>query len=224
MQDDAAAFRDGDKGVVRIAAPKSVVIQFLPADIQTCAEACPDVRIDLQEMNSQLVQQALKRGVVDLGIYESSLGSIDLPALPYRSDQLVLVTAHNHPLANLDTVTLDDILSWDLVGLNEGSAISIMLERQANEAGRMLRMPMRVGGFDSMVALIARGDCIGVMPQAVAASVADETHFARIPIQAEWATRRFVLCHQPIEGLSQAAQSVAHALTHTQTANPALAK
>jgi DNA-binding transcriptional LysR family regulator len=224
MQDDAASFRLGDKGVVRMAAPKSVVIQFLPADIQTCTVACPDVRIDLQEMNSQLVQQALKRGVVDLGIYEASLGSIDLPALPYRSDQLVLVTVQDHPLAKLDAVTLDDILSWELVGLNEGSAISIMLERQADEAGRMLRMPMRVGGFDSMAALIAQGGCIGVMPQAVALSVADETHFARIPIQAQWATRRFVLCHQPMKDLSQAAQSVAHVLTHTQNANPALAK
>jgi len=29
MQDDAASFRHGEKGVVRMAAPKSVVIQFL---------------------------------------------------------------------------------------------------------------------------------------------------------------------------------------------------
>ncbi|MFN6997183.1 MAG: LysR family transcriptional regulator, partial [Aquincola tertiaricarbonis] len=62
MQDDAASYLGGDQGVVRIAAPKSAVIQFMPADIERCALACPGVRIDLQEMNSQIVQQALKRG------------------------------------------------------------------------------------------------------------------------------------------------------------------
>ncbi len=58
MQDDAASFIGGDLGVVRIAAPKSAVIQFLPFDIQRCASACPGVRIDLQEMNSLEVQQS----------------------------------------------------------------------------------------------------------------------------------------------------------------------
>ncbi|CAN7720348.1 LysR family transcriptional regulator [Variovorax sp. LjRoot175] len=120
MQDDAASYRHGEKGVVRLAAPKSALIQFLPFDIQRCGETCPDVRIDLQEMNSQIVQQALSRGVVDLGIYEAGLGSIDLPTLPYRSDRLVLVLARGHPPAGRSRVTIDDILSWDVIGLNEG--------------------------------------------------------------------------------------------------------
>ncbi len=63
MQDDAASFVGGDLGVVRVAAPKSAVIQFLPFDILRCATACPGVRIDLQEMNSLEVQQSLRRRI-----------------------------------------------------------------------------------------------------------------------------------------------------------------
>ncbi|MEO7400265.1 MAG: LysR family transcriptional regulator [Polaromonas sp.] len=224
MQDDAASYRDGEMGVVRVAAPKSVVIQFLPFDIQKCGIACPGVRIDLQEMNSQLVQQALKRGVVDLGIYEASLGSIDLPARPYRSDRLVLVTASGHPLAGSASACFDDILHWDIIGQNESSAISIMLERQAAEAGRVLHMRMRVGGYDSMAALIAQDAGIGVMPLEVARSVAGGARFSHVPIHGEWALRCFVLCHQPNAILSLAAKSVVQILTDTQTANPASAK
>ena len=55
MQDDAASYAGGDQGVVRIAAPKSAVIQFLPGDIERCAKRCPGVRIDLQEMNLAVV-------------------------------------------------------------------------------------------------------------------------------------------------------------------------
>jgi len=224
MQDDAASFRHGEKGVVRMAAPKSVVIQFLPFDIQQCALACPGVRIDLQEMNSEVVQQALKRGVVDMGIYEASLGSIDLPTLAYRDDQLVLVAEHSHALASRESVSITDIVSWDLIGLNEGSAISISMERQAAEAGRTLRMSMRVGGFDSIAALIAQSGGIGVMPLEVARKVAGGEGFRHIPIDGPWSSRRFVLCHQPMESLSNAAQSVIRALTDTQNSKPEMAK
>lgn len=175
-------------------------------------------------MNSQIVQQALTRGVAELGIYEASLGSIDLPTLPYRGDRLVVVTARGHPLAGHGAVDLEGILAWELIGLNEGSAISITLERQADEAGRLLHMRMRVGGFDSMAALVAQGVGIGVMPEAVARSVAGGVRFARIPIEGEWASRRFVLCHQPEAGLSLAARSVVQVLADTHSANPDSAK
>jgi len=224
MQDDAASFNHGEKGVVRIAAPKSAVIQFLPFDIQQCTRICPGVRIDLQEMNSEVVQQALKRGVVDLGIYEASLGSIDLPTLAYRDDQLVLVTARNHALASHSRATIEDIVSWDVIGLGDGSAISIALERQATTAGRSLRMSMRVGGFDSIAALIAQSGGMGVMPIEVARNVAGGADFCHIPIDGAWASRKFVLCHQPLDSLSLAAQHIIQVLTNSQISIPALAK
>jgi DNA-binding transcriptional LysR family regulator len=226
MQDDAASYLGGEQGVVRVAAPKSAVIQFMPFDIERCAAACPGVRIDLQEMNSQVVQQALRRGVVDIGIYEASLGAIDLPTLPYRSDQLVVVTARGHALAGRGHVTLDDVLACDLIALGEGSAISIMLERLADEAGQLLRMRMRVGGFDSIAALVAQNLGIGVMPAAIARHVAGGNRFARLPVRGDWARRQFVLCHREPAALSRAAASVAQVLanTDTQNANPASPK
>jgi len=175
-------------------------------------------------MNSEVVQQALKRRVVDMGIYESSLGSIDLPTLPYREDRLVLVTAHCHALADRETVSITDIVSWDVIGLNEGSAISIALKRQASEAGRTLRMSMRVGGFDSIAALIAQSGGMGVMPIEVARKVAGGDAFRHIAIEGAWASRKFVLCHQPEDSLSLAARSVIKALTDSQNSIPAVAK
>lgn len=212
MQDDAASYLGGEQGVVRIAAPKSAVIQFLPSDIERCAQACPGVRIDLQEMNSQQVQQALQRGVADIGIYEAGLGAVDLPSRPYRSDRLVVVVPRGHALAGRARLGAADILGCDVISLGEGSAIAIALERLADEAGRILRLRMRVGGFDSIAALVAQGLGIGVMPQAVARSVAGGARFVRLPIDGDWASRDFLLCHRPSDALSGAARSVAEVL------------
>jgi len=218
MQDDAASYVGGDLGVVRVAAPKSAVIQFMPFDIQRCAAVCPGVRVDLQEMNSQEVQQALRRGTVDIGIYEGSLGMVDLPIEPYRTDRLVLVVAKGHALARRRKVTLDDVLDCDLITLGESSAISIMLDRLAEEAGRVPRMRMRVGGFDSIAALVAQSLGAGVMPEAIAAVIASGSHFVRVPIAEPWAEREFVLCHRPRDALSSAALSVLAVLA--QNAKP----
>ena len=221
MQDDAASFLHGEKGVVRIAACKSVVLQFLPTDIVRCAQACPGVRIDLQEMNSAGVLQAMTRGLADVGIYESSLGPIDLPASHYREDRLVLLAPRGHALARQASVDMADILAWDVISLDEGSAILINLERQACEANGVLRMPIRVGSFDSMAAMIAQGLGIGVMPEMVAAAIARGPAFCQVPIAGAWATRRFVLCHLPAGSLASAAQSVVPVLLESQSAKPA---
>lgn len=221
MQDDAAAFFGGDVGMVRVAAPKSAVIQFLPVDIQRCAAALPGVRIDLQEMNSQQVLQALRRGTVDVGIYEGSLGGVDLPTGPYREDRLVLVVARGHALARHKRARLQDVLDCDLIVLGEGSAISIQLERLAEEAGRVLRMRMRVGGFDSMMALVALNLGGGVVPEAIARELASGSRFVRLPIAEDWAGRRFVLCHRPPDLLSSAARGVVEVLAQNAHAGSA---
>jgi DNA-binding transcriptional LysR family regulator len=223
MQDEAASYRHGDKGVVRIAACKSVVLQFLPADLQRCGLECPGVRIDLQEMNSQGVLQAMSRKLVDMGIFEASIGPVPWPTQAYRQDRLVVLAPREHALAQRAGVTLDDILPWEVIGLDEGSAIGLTLQRHAAEAGRVLRMRTRVGSFDSMSAMVAQGIGIGVMPSAVAASIARDPALRRVPIREPWARRQFLLCERPPEARSSAARSVALVLARTQDANAASA-
>lgn len=222
MQDDANAFRQGNMGVVRVAACTSVVLQFLAKDIRHCNALYPGIKIDLIELNSQGVLETVTRGVADIGIYESTLGGSVLPTAPYRQDRLVLVTPRSHPLAHYDSVTLDDILPHNVIGLSEGAAISLMLGRLANESRRTLHMRIMVRSFHSMAAMIAEEIGIGLMPTAVAALLAGGEQFRSIPIDGDWATRRFVLCHQPDQALSSAAKSLAAALSAavSQNTNP----
>ncbi len=222
MQDDAQAFRQGDKGVVRIAACTSTVLQFLPLDLLRCNAACPDVKIDLQELNSPGVIQALGRGLADIGIYESTLGVVPLPSLPYHRDRLVLVVPADHALAGRRSVTAEEFLDCDVIGLSEGSAIASTLERVAAEAQRSIRMRIRVSSFASMMAMVEQGIGIGLMPEQVARSFYGNRRFRRVAIAEDWAARRFVLCHQPAAALSSAARAVIDVLAevNSQTAKP----
>lgn len=222
LQDDAQAFRQGDKGVVRIAACTSTVLQFLPLDLLRCHAACPDVKIDLQELNSPGVIQAIGRGLADIGIYESTLGAVPLPSLPYHQDRLLLVVPTGHALARRTRVRADDFLDCDVIGLSEGSAIASTLERVAAEAQRSIRMRIRVSSFASMMAMVEQGIGIGLMPEQVARSFRGNQRFRRVAIDEDWAVRRFVLCHQSAPALSSAAQAVVEVLAevNSRTAKP----
>jgi DNA-binding transcriptional LysR family regulator len=116
-----------------------------------------------------------------------------------------------------------------VIGLTEGSAISIALGRLANQADRPLHMRIRVGSFDSMTAMVAAGVGIGVMPGGVARALATGKRFRILPIadgndvEGIWPTRRFLLCHPPADDLSSSTLSLLELLAQpvSQNAKPA---
>ncbi|QKJ86876.1 LysR family transcriptional regulator [Paramixta manurensis] len=212
MQEDVMAFMQGNRGVVRIAACTSAVLQFLSEDIQRCHLRYPNIHIDLHEMNSEGVVQAVQRGIANVGIYEHSVTHVALPHLPYREDRLCIVTQAAHPLAQQARsgarITPEQALRHDVIGLTEGASISIILGRLAEQAGLPLKMRIRVGSFDSMAAMIASGIGIGLMPETVARQIAGDRRFAHLPFDGALAVRHFSLCHQPHASLAQAADSL----------------
>jgi len=208
MQDDATAFLHGNRGVVRIAACTSAVMQFLPQQIAACHVAHPGIRIDLQELNSQGVIQAIKRGVVDLGIYEASFGPLTLPSTVFREDRLVAVVRSGTPLAGRDEVGIGELLNFDIIGLTEGASISVTLGKLAAERHRALSMRIRVGSFDSMIAMVAAGIGVGVMPEGIATTLAKAPALIQVAIVEPWAQRRFLMSRQMDTDLSGAARTI----------------
>jgi DNA-binding transcriptional LysR family regulator len=208
MRDDALAYRLGDRGVVRIASCTSAVLQFLAADIQRCHHTHPGIHIDLQELNSHGVTEALTRGVADIGIYEATLGGMDFATRPYHEDRLVLLVPADHPLAAQFCVTLEDLLPYAVIGLTDGSAIALLLGRLAMQAQRILHLRIRVGSFDSMTAMVAARVGIGIMPAGVARILAAGPRFRTVDIDAPWANRHFMLSHLPAGTISSSALAV----------------
>jgi DNA-binding transcriptional LysR family regulator len=220
MQDEAAAYLHGDKGVVRIAACTSAVLQFLPDDIAAFRAAHPDIHIDLHESSSNAVVQAVARGEANLGIYESSAGATPEASLPYRGDELTLVTSPRHALARLPAVRIEQILQHPIVGLPESTSLSSLLRRMAETHGMRLQTPIRVNSFDSMLAMIRSGMGIGLVPKDVAALFANREYFHQVAIDGAWARRSFRICHQPSELMPYAAATCVAFLSglHSQNA------
>src|SRR5690606_16899024 len=117
---------------------------------------------------SYQVVKAVMEGAADIGITAQESGGAGGEFLPYRSDRLILVTHADHPLANRESIGFEDTLDYDYIGLFEFSAIHSFLLKAADDRGRILRVRVEVGNFETTCRLIAAQVGIGVIPESAA--------------------------------------------------------
>ncbi|MCS3420846.1 DNA-binding transcriptional LysR family regulator [Pseudomonas sp. BIGb0450] len=212
LQQDLAEYANGVKGQVRLLCNTTALSEYLPELLADFLHEHPNLDIDLQELPSLRITQALRQGTADLGIISDAVDTHGLQTLPFRDDPLVLIMPLDHPLAER-TVSFIDSLQHDYVGLAAGSALAVYLEEQALHAGFRLQTRIRADGFDGLIRMVARGAGLGIVPQAALERWPLERRFKAQPLTEEWACRKLLLCAREFEQLPGYATQLLNALS-----------
>ena len=182
MQADLSEFAQGVRGHVR-----------MPEDLASFAARHPLVKLDLNEKLSSDVVRAVRDGDCDLGICHPAAEVQDLGRRPYRQDRLVLVVPRGHRLADRPRLAFADTLDEDHIGLHSNSSIYLAMSRDAQEAGRSVRLRMQVTGLDAMCRMIQAGLGIGLMPDKAFALLRHMGDLQAITLTDPWAARELQL-------------------------------
>ena len=214
MQSELGEYAGGVRGHVRVHANISAIVGFLPEDLGGFAQAHPHIKIDLQEHLSSAVQRAVHEGAADLGLCQLGAAGVGggLEFRAYRTDRLVLVVPQGHALASRDAVTFDDVLDWDIVGLDPNSSISLAMRAAAATAGRALRQRIQVTGVDAMCRMIDNGLGIGLLPERAFTLLQGVGHLRALPLCEPWAERALVLVARDFAALPTTAKLLAEHL------------
>ena len=202
MQGELSEYADGVRGHVRVHATISAIVQFLPEDLGAFTREHNQIKIDLQEYLSADVIQAVHEGGADLGI--CNLGHVHthgLQSRPYRTDRLVLVMPAHHPLAKSTALAFEDVLDWDIVGLQGGSSISLAMRGAAARCDRALRQRIQVTSLDAMCRMIDNGLGIGLVPDRAFALMHGVGRLHSVPLADAWAHRTLSLVARDFEAL-----------------------
>ena len=213
MQDELGEYAEGVRGHVRVHASISAIVQFLPEDLGSFAQAHEHIKIDLEEHLSSEVVRAVQEGAADLGICYLALEQQGLQTRAYRQDQLVLITPRRHPLAGRSAIDFADSLAYDQVGLHSNSSINRLMRQAALRAGQSIRLRIRVTGLDAMCRMIDNGLGVGVMPRRAFEWLHGAGTLACIPLQDDWATRQLQLVARDFSTLPQPARLLVDHLT-----------
>ncbi len=216
LEAELSEYADGVRGHVRIHSNTSAIIAFLPQDLSAFSRAYPQIKLDLQERTSAEAIAAVRDGFADVGIFAGHVDSEGLEVVPYRRDQLVLVTPEDHPLSGHDSLFFHEAAEHDFVGLQQDTSLQSLLHEQASQAGRTLRMRIQVRSFDAICRMIHHGMGIGVLPRRTLYGDLRYLHLRLIPLSDDWARRELVIGMRHYEALPVVAR---HLVDHLLKAN-----
>lgn len=207
-------FSQGVRGEVRIVANISAITQFLPSQLKAFLDQHPLIQIQLEEKISSEIIETVAQNQADIGIFTEVLGNTEnLQIFPYRSDNLVVITANQHPLAQAERLHFADTLRYDYVGLHTGSAINNKLLHAAAAAEQPFRMRIQVTSYEALLRMVEQDLGIGIMPQDIARPYVNTQRIRAIALEDTWACRNLKLCTSNQHPMSQATRRLLEHLT-----------
>lgn len=151
MEAELRGFASGLRGLIRVAANKSAIMETLPMELAGFLDLHPLIRIDLEEGISPNIVQLVASNGADIGIFGGNIPAPGLHIVPYRRDELIAVMPVGHALSALPSVPFAALLDHDFVCLEKGSSIEVLCRRAANDLGAEVKVRVRVGSFEGQL-------------------------------------------------------------------------
>lgn len=190
---EMAAYSRGLRGRVRLLCNTAAMSETLPPRLGRFLIEHPDIDLELQELPSDAVIDALRRGIADVGVIADYVDTSGLITWPWTDDELVALLPDARKARRSTAIGFAHLLDRPFVGLTAERGLSRFLAQQAARSGRVPHHRVRVSGFDAVAQLVAAGVGVAVMPRS-AANRWREAKVQIVPLADDWAKRRLLIC------------------------------
>jgi DNA-binding transcriptional LysR family regulator len=177
---DIAALRHEVAGTVRIGVIGTTARWLTPLLLERLAAVHPKVHLVVGEGTSTTLEPRVAGGALDIAVVNLPQASPDLIETPLFDEDLILVVAPDHDLADRAEVALGDLDGFELLLPASGSTYRQELDAAAREAGVTLVARAELDGLRLMASLTARGLGPSILPATTAAEGLDG--FRRITV------------------------------------------
>lgn len=215
MHADLAPFARGVRGHVSVWANTHATHTFLPDDLAGFLRRFPQVSVMLEERTSPEIAVAVARGEVEVGVMAENAEGVDVEAIPYRADRLVLIAPEDHPLAARSSTSFAEVLEHPFVMLHSGSAIHTFTMNAAAALGRHLDVRIQVKSFEAVCRMVAAGVGVGMVPRSAVAAQGPQG-LRIVALEEAWAQRDLKVCLRRREDLSKFATDLVSCLVGTE--------
>jgi DNA-binding transcriptional LysR family regulator len=213
MDADMMQYADGRLGTIRLAASSSAITQFLPEDLAEFIKSHPKLRVELTEQTSVDILDAVRNGLCDLGVFSGLTDAKGLKVLPYRRDTLVVATPPGHWLVGKLSVTLNDLLDEDFIGLQGSSSIQSYVKNAAATSGGDLKVRVTVQSFDGVCRMVQARLGIAILPYGAVEPYVREGELNMVPLAETWAKRDLLIAVRKPDTLQRHVRLLLESLT-----------
>ena len=162
---------EGRLGLVRIAFTGTAAFSQLPRIARLVKQELPGVALEIHaDLLTPAQTEGLLAGRLDLGVLRLPVGTDRLAVRTLAVEHLVLALPADHRLVTEPAVALPDLRREDFITYAEDhSAVNQALHRTCREAGFAPRVEHRAPGTAVLLALVAAGLGVSLVPESVRA-------------------------------------------------------
>lgn len=211
-----ALFTDEHAAPLRVAASFTIGEYLLPSLVSQWTQRHPKSQIHLRIGNTSEVIAAVAALDVDIGFVEGPQTHADLVVRPWLDDEMVILAAPGHPLANR-CATARQLADATWVLREHGSGTRQIADEWLLKNLDQVRVGFELGSTEAIKRVVAASDGLGCLSRyAVAQSVADG-HLVELETRLPKATRKLAIVLHREKRLSRATTDF---LAHCSAAEP----
>ncbi|WMT42531.1 selenium metabolism-associated LysR family transcriptional regulator [Paenibacillus sp. D2_2] len=123
------------EGRLQLGASLTIGEYVLPRLLGPFASQCPHISISLKVMNTTQIIDEIVSHQLNFGLVEAPVHHPDLSFEPVMEDELKLIVPAEHPLAERERVTLQEVVSYPFVLREKGSGTRQVMESELTHRG-----------------------------------------------------------------------------------------
>ncbi|MEV0352008.1 LysR family transcriptional regulator [Nonomuraea sp. NPDC050680] len=202
LEQEVAAIRGQERGSLRVGVIPSANARLLPPILRRFAEAHPRVRLTVMEGSDNEVLEWLETGAADIATVSAAVDEAPLPAgsvaRRLAADRMLAVLPSGHELSVRHSLPVAELARHPFIMSTGGC--EPLITAIARAAGASLKCHYRVRDTNSILAMVAEGLGLSIVPE-----LSLPAHHAGVhAIPLEPAAERIILLALPADPLPTA--------------------
>ncbi|MBL9209177.1 MAG: LysR family transcriptional regulator [Opitutaceae bacterium] len=183
-------------GTIRISTIYSIGLHELPPFIKKFLHDFPSVNVRVEYRRSNLVYEDILHNSVDFGLVAFPVKQRQIEVLPFRNDNLVLITHPNHPLAKRTDLDVKDLTGQKFIGFDPDiptrKAVDIIFREHKLE----IEPVMEFDNIETVKRAVEIDHGIAIVPQATVAQEQKQGTLAVLHFKGKEFTRPLAILHR----------------------------
>lgn len=193
---DLAALAGLSRGRLRVGASTTIGSYLMPQLFGHFRREYPQVQLELEIANTEVIQRALVSGELDLAMTEGFVPPATLQVQVVHEDELILIAAPDHALSSAGQAAPSDLEQVPFIARERGSGTRDVIEAAFAERGLTVTPTMALGSTEAVKNAVIAGLGVAMV--------------SRLTVELEVSSGRLV--HVGTPGLS--VRRALHLLTH----------
>lgn len=204
MESSLRRAHEARAATVRVAAIYSVGLGDMGLYIERFESRFPHARVQMEYVHPDQVYQRIRMGAADLGLLSFPARSRELTVLPWRDEDMVVVSCPSHPLARSKTVRPNRLDGQKYVAFDKGLVIRREVDRFLRQHGAAVDVQFEFDNIENIKKAIAIGAGIALLPEPTIRQELEAGTLRARPLEGGGLVRPLGIIHRRQTRLGQA--------------------